>query len=132
MIGALSSADIERFRAAVALRLGIWFDDQKFDFLANVLERRLLALTDASSVYLSKLETRADIQAELRELAQELTVGETYFFRHTDQFRAFSEVALVSRIEARSAVRQLRLLSAGCSSGEEAYTLSILTREHGL
>jgi chemotaxis protein methyltransferase CheR len=130
--GALSSADIERFRAAIALRLGIWFDDQKFDYLANVLERRLLALADASSVYLSKLEARTDIQAELRELAQELTVGETYFFRHTDQFRAFSEVALVARIEARAANKQLRLLSAGCSSGEEAYTLSILTREHGL
>jgi chemotaxis protein methyltransferase CheR len=132
VIGALSSADIERFRAAVALRLGIWFDDQKFDYLANVLEGRLQALSEASSVYLSTLEGRANIQGELRELAQELTVGETYFFRHTDQFRAFSEVALVARIEARAANRQLRLLSAGCSSGEEAYTLSILIRERGL
>ncbi|HEX3849358.1 MAG TPA: CheR family methyltransferase, partial [Polyangiaceae bacterium] len=92
-------------------------------------ERRLLSLGDASSVYLSKLEAPASVPGELRELAQELTVGETYFFRHTDQFRAFSEVALTTRIEARAASKQLRLLSAGCSSGEEAYTLSILTRD---
>ena len=132
MIGALSSRDIERFRAAVVLRMGLWFDDQKFDYLANVLERRLEAHGDASSVYLSRLETQANSQAELRELAQELTVGETYFFRHTDQFRACSEVALARRVEARAASGQLRLLSAGCSSGEEAYTLAILTRERGL
>jgi chemotaxis protein methyltransferase CheR len=128
----LSSPDIERFRAAVLRRTGIWFEDQKLDFLATVLEARLRTASEASSTYLARLESAANVQAELRELAQELTVGETYFFRHTDQFRAFSEVALPARIEARGASQQLRLLSAGCSSGEEAYTLSMLTRERAL
>jgi chemotaxis protein methyltransferase CheR len=126
--GVLSTAELERFRAAVALRIGMWFDDHKFEQLANVLERRLRANGEAPGSYLGKLEAQPNLHDELRELAQELTVGETYFFRHTDQFRAFSEVALPSRLEARAASRQIRLLSAGCSSGEEAYTLSILTR----
>ncbi len=129
MTTALSSADIERFRAGIALRLGIWFDDQKFEYLAGVLERRVEATADVPARYLNTLEKPGQGQTELREVARELTVGETYFFRHTDQFRAFSEVALPSRLAARGVTKQLRLLSAGCSSGEEAYTLAILSRE---
>ena len=126
---ALSSADIERFRAAIAVRLGIWFEDQKFEYLAGILEQRIEVTADVPARYLNALEKPTQAQAELREIARELTVGETYFFRHNDQFRAFSEVALPSRQAARAITKQLRLLSAGCSSGEEAYTLSILTRE---
>lgn len=123
------SPEVARFRAAIAKRAGLSFDDSKLEQLAQLLERRLRAAGDSAVAYLARLEQQADVQQELREIAQELTVGETYFFRHTDQFRAFSEVALPARIEARAMSRQLRLLSAGCSSGEEAYTLSILTRE---
>ncbi|MEP7051403.1 MAG: CheR family methyltransferase [Pseudomonadota bacterium] len=126
---ALSSADIDRFRGAVAQRLGIWFEDQKFDYLAGILERRIEATAELPARYLDALEKPPHAHAELREIARELTVGETYFFRHIDQFRAFSEVALPSRLAARAVTKQLRILSAGCSSGEEAYTLSILTRE---
>lgn len=126
------SGDVERFRDALSLRMGFSFDDGKLEFLSNVLERRLRAQGEVAAHYLLRLERDADLQQELREIALEVTIGETYFFRHSDQFRAFSEVALPARIEARSACRQLRLLSAGCSSGEEAYTLSILTRERVL
>jgi chemotaxis protein methyltransferase CheR len=121
--------DVERFRAVIARCMGLSFDDGKLDFLSEVLERRLLARGEATSRYLARLERDTATQTELREIAQELTVGETYFFRHSDQFRAFSEIALPARIEARASQRQLRLLSAGCSSGEEAYTMSILARE---
>ena len=130
MTSALSSQDVERFRATIAVRLGLWFDDAKLEQLAGVLGRRLLAVDDDAPHYLAQLEGQMQARVELREIAQELTVGETYFFRHTDQFRAFSEVALPERAEARGALRKLSLLSAGCSSGEEAYTLSILAREY--
>ena len=128
MIAPISAVDIGRFRAAIASRMGLWFDDGKLEFLANVLDRRLSADGEAAARYLSKLENQATAFDELREIAREVTVGETYFFRHTDQFRAFAEVALPVRLEAREVVRQLRFLSAGCSSGEEAYSLSILTQ----
>jgi chemotaxis protein methyltransferase CheR len=109
--------------------MGLRFDDGKLGLLAAVLVRRLQAQGALAARYLARLERPGDARAELREIAQELTVGETYFFRHSDQFRAFSEIALSARIEARASSRHLRLLSAGCSSGEEAYTLSILTRQ---
>jgi chemotaxis protein methyltransferase CheR len=129
---AASAIDVSRFRAAVALRLGLSFEDGKLAFLATILERRLYARGEGASRYLARLERHGDAEAELRELAKELTIGETYFFRHHDQFRAFAEIALPARLEARAVSRQLRFLSAGCSSGEEAYTLAILTRQHSL
>ena len=74
--------------------------------------------------YLARLEA-PDGSAELRSLAPDLTVGETYFFRNFAQTQAFEEVALPTCIQARAAQRTLRILSAGCASGEEAYSLAI-------
>ncbi len=129
MSAVLSTSELERFRSAISKRLGLWFDDGKLEYLAGILERRLEACGEAAPLYLANLDLSPKTHAELRAIAHELTVGETYFFRHTDQFRAFAEVALPARIEARNTVRQLRFLSAGCSSGEEAYSLSILTQQ---
>jgi chemotaxis protein methyltransferase CheR len=66
---------------------------------------------------------------ELRVLAEQLTVNETYFFRYADHFRAFAEVVVPNRIQARADQRRLRILSAGCASGEEAYSIAILIRD---
>jgi len=120
--------DAERFRAIVARRLGLQFEDGKLDFLAEVLGRRIEALHRDSRTYLAGLDD-APTSEELAMLARELTVGETYFFRNNDQFRAFAEVCLPERLRARTDQRCLRLLSAGCASGEEAYTLAILAKE---
>lgn len=124
--------EITRFRAALVRRVGLYFDEGKTAFLAGVLGRRLKLTGEPAYAYLQGLESGLGLDDEVRALAHELTVGETYFFRHNDQFRAFSEVALPARCAARGSSRRLRLLSAGCSSGEEAYTLAILAQESGL
>jgi len=128
MIQPSSSADIERFRCAVARCLGLYFEDAKLGFLADILRRRLDALGQSTDVYLACLETE-NLPDEVGALAQELTVPETYFFRNSDQYRAFAEIALPDRLAAQSGARRLRILSAGCASGEEAYSLAILIRE---
>jgi chemotaxis protein methyltransferase CheR len=117
------ATDLERFRSVVARCFGLHFDDNRLAVLAEVLERRVGASREASATYLARLESGGPSREELRALAQELTVGETYFFRNPDQFRAFAEVA--------RPLRRLRVLSAGCASGEEAYSLAIIAREHG-
>jgi len=123
----ISSDELERFRSLVSRRLGLWFDDGKLEYLANILEQRLRTIGEPAQAYLARFD--APLHPEHREIAQEVTVGETYFFRHSDQFRAFADVALPARLEARGSVKRLRILSAGCSSGEEAYSLSILTQQ---
>jgi chemotaxis protein methyltransferase CheR len=124
----VTSTDTDRFRTAVAASLGLQFDDGKLEFLTDVLLRRLDATGEDVDVYLARLEGNT-LGAEAGALAVELTVGETHFFRNRDQFRAFSEVVLPERMTARSTSRQLRILSAGCASGEEAYSLGIAIRE---
>jgi chemotaxis protein methyltransferase CheR len=119
--------ETERFRTLIARSMGLNFDDSKLAFLADVLGRRLEATGCAPAEYLAR--TAGFHGDEIGVLAQELTVPETYFFRHVDQFRAFAEIALPERLRAQSAQRTLRLLSAGCASGEEAYSLAMLIRE---
>lgn len=118
---------IERFRAIVSRQFGLRFEDNKLGFLAEVVERRSGKLGCSGEVYLRQLEYEA-LPNEDGELARELTVGETYFFRNIEQFHALVEVVLPDRAGVRGN-EPLRLLSAGCSSGEEAYSLAVVTRE---
>jgi chemotaxis protein methyltransferase CheR len=128
MTRAVRPDQVERFRAAVSRRFGLSFDDTKTSFLEEVLERRAGQAHRSADAYLASFEGEAS--AELRALLPELTVGETYFFRNKDQFRALAELALPERMRARGSDRRLRILSAGCASGEEPYSLSILLQEH--
>lgn len=119
---------VGRFRTIIEQKLGLNFQDDKLDFLTEVLRARLEKTGDAAGAYLAYLESPL-AGGEWRALGEMLTVPETYFFRHYDQFRAFAEVALPDRMRARSYTRRLSILSAGCASGEEAYSLAVLTRE---
>jgi chemotaxis protein methyltransferase CheR len=120
--------DLERFRAAIIQRIGLQFDDAKLGFLGEVLQRRLDRLGRPADGYLRDLEDQS-ASGEITALAQELTVGETYFFRNNEQFRALAEVVLPERMRVDRAPKILRLLSAGCASGEEAYSMAIVVRE---
>lgn len=124
----MQAADVERFRALIGRRLGLQFDEGKLDLLAQILRHRLDAGNgNDAGAYLDALDSGGG--AELGALAEQLTVGETYFFRNHDQLRACVEHCLPERQRALAGRRPLRLLSAGCASGEEAYSLAIMTRE---
>jgi chemotaxis protein methyltransferase CheR len=118
----------ERFRDAITRALGLTFEDAKLGFLGEVLKRRADARGEPVEVYLARIE-EGPPRAEVGPLAEELTVNETYFFRNNDQFNAVRETVLPDRMKARGYDKRLSILSAGCSSGEEPYTLAILTRE---
>lgn len=121
-------SDLDRFRAAIVQRIGLQFDDARLGLLGEVLQRRLDKLGRCGDAYLQDMEQQPS-NAEIAALAHELTVGETYFFRNNEQFRALAEVVLPQLMGVRRAPRVLRLLSAGCASGEEAYSMAIVVRE---
>ncbi len=120
-------AQLANFRATLAQRLGLRFDDSKLDELADVLRRRIEATgsPDVES-YLCLLGTSLP---ELRAVVGHLTIPETYFFRLPDHFRVLQEVVLPERIRVRGATRQLNILSAGCASGDEPYTIAMLVKD---
>ena len=121
-----SFAGVEAFRSLLAERLGLQFDDSKLSELAELLDRRVSINKEPTDRYLDSLPVR---RAELRSLAHALTVHETYFFRNGDQFRAFTDYVLPDLIRANAGSRRLRILSAGCASGEEPYSLAMLLTE---
>ena len=68
-------------------------------------------------------------EADVKALANHLTIPETYFFRQRDTFTLLSETILPARLaRRREQARPLRLWSAACSSGEEPYSIAILVR----
>lgn len=128
MTPGLDTALVERLRAAVASRLGLQLEDSSVEPLVALASERVEAgRVRSGDAYVRAVE--AGEPAELRAIAARVTVGETYFFRNANDLAAFSGTVLPERIRARGAARQLRILSAGCSSGEEPYTLAMLVRD---
>lgn len=129
MMPALDPARVERFRGIVADRLGLAFHDSRLDHVAEILAGRVEGTGSASTdAYLASLASTAD-WSEWRVLAEKLTVPETYFFRYWEHFSAFSGTVLADRLAATGGTREVRILSAGCASGEEPYSLAMLARE---
>jgi chemotaxis protein methyltransferase CheR len=87
--------------------------------------------------YLARLRGAAPslVEAELRNLLNLVTVTETCFFRDASQFRLLREYivpTLMAERAARGGPKKLRIWSAGCSSGEEAYSIAITLDEMGV
>jgi chemotaxis protein methyltransferase CheR len=128
---ALDEANLLRFADLIDGRLGLHFDGSSLKELAAILRARARSLRCASvDAYLHRFDAAGSMHDELRALAAMLTIGETYFFRSPEQFTVFSEVALPCLTRAQPG-RKVRILSAGCATGEEAYSLAITLRELG-
>ncbi len=105
--------------------------------LSYVFERRLqprlqLLALPSFGAYARYLRHHPEGSAELEAAVELLTTNETYFFREPNQLRAFSDELLPSLSQERAAERRLRIWSAGCSTGEECYTIAILLLRSGL
>jgi chemotaxis protein methyltransferase CheR len=133
MTPVLDRNDIEQFRAIVTTHLGLHYEDEKLDYLTDVMRHRMQSVGRARfnscSAYLAHLNASAKGSSEWQALAEQLTVNETFFFRNSDNFLALAEIVLPERIRAQAQTKQLRILSAGCSSGDEPYSLAIMVRE---
>lgn len=111
---------------------GIYFDDGSKFLLERRLSRRLHQRQLKSfEEYYRFLRYDRKREEELSILVDNLTTNETYFFREIAQLRAFSEEILPELRDTLSARKSLRIWSAGCSTGEEPYTIAILLIESG-
>jgi chemotaxis protein methyltransferase CheR len=120
-------------RDLVNAHAGLHFDDDALILFDRRLSERLAALQLSSfDEYYKYLRFNVRGSAEIEEILERVTTNETYFFRQEYQLRAFKNEILPRLAEANATRRRLAVWSAGCSTGEEAYTLAILIDESGL
>lgn len=121
----------QRFVDLIYKRTGIWFETNKRYFVDKRLDERIAQLgLENYREYYQMLKFSND-STEMQQLINRLTVNETYFFRDFPQLQGFAEEVLLQTVTAKLAAndRTLKLWSAGCSTGDEPYTLAIILLE---
>lgn len=125
----MNDEDFHLLRDCVYSHCGIFFDNDSKYLLEKRLARRLTALNLPSfRDYYHYLKYNRKKDQELMDIMDILTTNETYFFRESFQLKAFTDEIIPELIakKSESGLRTLRIWSAGCSTGEEAYTIAML------
>jgi chemotaxis protein methyltransferase CheR len=119
-------------RDAIYKRTGMWFGDSSKYLLQKRLSPRAKELNfDSFQKYFYFLQYDPRADAEFDQIYDLVTTNETYFFREPAQLAAFAE-EIVPDILSHKSIRKIRIWSAGCSSGEEPYSIAMLLQESGL
>ena len=128
---ALSEQDFNRIRELLDRTAGLVFDESRRDSLSYSMGERLTATGCADvDAYLALLRSPQGGD-EMQLLLNEVTIQETHFFRNPPQFRARRQHVLPALVkDAAKGNRRIRVWSAGCSTGEEPYSIAMLLREH--
>jgi chemotaxis protein methyltransferase CheR len=124
----LSSSSFQLIAALVRRETAMVYDAGK----EYLVEARLQPLATAAGcadvdAYISRIGT--DL-AERRKALDALTINETSWFRDQTPYQAFTQTMLPQLLESRAATRRLRIWSAACSSGQEAYSIAMLLDQH--
>ena len=118
-----------RFENLLHQWAGQWFPGSRQGELLRALQRSAERAGFGSDLdgFLTELETRPD--ERLRDLViHEILVNETYFFRDVGLWEGLEQEILPEILERQAKSRNLRIWSAGCSTGEEPYSLAMLLR----
>jgi chemotaxis protein methyltransferase CheR len=112
---------------------GIQFrDDAKFLVQRRLAPRLETLRLSSYSDYYRFLRFGTARKAELEEIVERVTTNETYFFRELYQLETLRDEILPELAQKRPRGQRLTIWSAGCATGEEAYTIAILVLETGL
>ncbi len=128
----LSTEQFHQLTQQIYQRLGLRFEDKKTYFVQKRVEKRMEALGYGDPKEYIFLLCFADPEGkEMQALANLITTNETYMFREYEQLEGFANCCLPEVLSAKQArgEQKLRIWSAGCSSGEEPYTLAIILQE---
>jgi chemotaxis protein methyltransferase CheR len=124
----LTENELARFSTFVNNRIGLYFPPGRYDDLRRGIQSITAERGFKDPAACMAWLMSAEFDRTLTEtLAAALTVGETYFFRDPQVFRSIEYALLPPLLSCRKdSGRHLRIWSAGCSTGEEAYTLAII------
>ena len=124
----ISDEQLERFGSVIYATAGIKVSPQKKMMLSNRLRRRLKATgLDSFDAYLDLLKRRPADDPEWDAFLQEVSTHETFLFRDENHWKWFQTEflpAIVSQAHSGERSKSLRVWSAACSTGDEAYTIA--------
>ncbi|MGE5207572.1 MAG: CheR family methyltransferase [Chlamydiota bacterium] len=126
--GVLSESELKLLQVLVYQECGLHFDERRNHFLQDRLLRRMRACQTPSFYSYYRLLTSNEGKREMAVLLENLAIHETSFFRNKAQFDLFHK-AIMDELLARKQERRdcsLRVWSAGCSTGQEPYTITML------
>lgn len=125
----ITDDEFRLFRDFIHDECGLFFADNKIGFLSSRIGKRLAATSIGSFYrYYRYLKQRGmEHEEELLQLLDELTINETSFFRNRPQFELLEQLVLPELIERKNIddERGFRIWSAGCSTGEEPYSIAM-------
>ncbi|MFZ0036467.1 MAG: CheR family methyltransferase [Candidatus Acidiferrales bacterium] len=124
----LTDAELKLLQTLIYQECGMHFDERRTHFLRDRLQRRLKACGLDSFYAYYRLLTSREGKSELSALLENLTVNETSFFRVKPQLELFQKTILEEILHRKQERRDwtLRIWSAGCSTGQEPYTLAVM------
>ena len=130
-VAAASDAEFRMLTDLLRRHCGLHFGPESRTLFERRVQRRVreLELTSIAAYHLLLRGAQGD--RELARLVDELTINETYFLRERGQLRALVE-EILPELRGRHVGRPLTIWSAGCSSGEEPYSVVLLAQEAGL
>ncbi|HUP49352.1 MAG TPA: protein-glutamate O-methyltransferase CheR [Thermoanaerobaculia bacterium] len=120
-----------QLREHIYKRTGMFFADSSKYLIQKRLSPRARELNfDSFQKYFYFLQYDPRAEAEFDQIYDLITTNETYFFREPAQLAAFTE-EIVPELLGKRTLKRVRVWSAGCSSGEEPYSIAILLQEAG-
>jgi len=126
----ITDQEFANLRDFIYEQCGIYVADNRKYLLENRLGNRLkqLNLKDFEEYY-NYLRYDAGKAQEMKKLFEVITTNETSFYRNPPQLQVFQEKVLSEVIRQNADKKKLRIWSAGCSTGEEPYTISMIIHE---
>ena len=126
--GTFSESELKLLQVLVYQECGLHFDERRTHFLQDRLLRRMRACQTSSFYSYYRLLTSQDGKREMAVLLENLAIHETSFFRNKAQFDLFHKVIMEELLQRKQERRDcsLRVWSAGCSTGQEPYTIAML------
>ncbi|MBD3309172.1 protein-glutamate O-methyltransferase CheR [candidate division KSB3 bacterium] len=123
--------DFKLLRDAIYTYSGIFISDDYQGIFMRRLERRLLMLAmDSFHEYYYYLKYDQQNNDEFKKLMDVITIKETYFFREVDQMKTLVN-EVIPELRREKPRETIKIWSAACSTGEEAYTIAMLCIEKG-
>lgn len=125
----LHDPQLWELKAWIIQRTGLSYYSERDADLVQALERVFASADgklESASALLKRLQSNV---RDLDALVEQLTIGETFFFRHLEMFHALRDHLFPDVLRRRATSRTLRIWSAGCSIGAEPYSISILLRD---